>query len=495
MKGSLKILMVFSEIYPFAKTRDVSDVGGSLPKALKEMGHDVRVITPQYRVTNERKYVLRDVIRLQNINVPMGKKTLCVNVKSAFLPNSKVQVYFIDYKPFYFREGIDNNPKSGVAYSDNDKRFILFSKVVLKTLIKLQWQPDVIHCNDWQSGLIPVFLKTVYKEDPFFSKTFSLFTVHDFECQGNFNPNCKSDIAMDQQIEEIDKGIQFNGKCSFLKAGLVYADTISTVSEQYSREVQSNSEYGHGMEEVVKLRKDKLHGVVHGIDTSVWNPESDTLIASNYTLNNLSGKEENKRALLDQYGLPYVENRPVVAIYSRLIREKGLDLVEKVFEEFMRLNISFILLGCGDRSYQRFFDQMGKKYRDRVGVKFKFNDSLFHSLVSGSDIILLPSLVEPCGLTQLYCLKYGTVPVARVTGGLADTIRPFNPETGDGTGFLFQEAKGKHMLRAVKQALKVYENKKFWSRLMKNGMREDFSWHVAAKKYVQLYSKCIQEKK
>ncbi|MCK4830001.1 glycogen/starch synthase, partial [bacterium] len=218
MKRSLKILMVFSEIYPFAKTRDLSDVGGSLPKALKEMGHDVRVITPQYRVTNERKYVLRDVIRLQNINVPMGKKTLCVNVKSAFLPNSKVQVYFIDYKPFYFREGIYNNPKSGVPYSDNDKRFILFSKVVLKTLIKLQWQPDVIHCNDWQSGLVPFFLKTVYKEDPFFSKTYSLFTVHDFECQGNFNLDCKSDIAMDLQGGEFDKGIQLNGKCNFLKA-------------------------------------------------------------------------------------------------------------------------------------------------------------------------------------------------------------------------------------------------------------------------------------
>lgn len=266
MKSKLNILMVFPEIAPFIRTGEVGEVGGSLPKFLKEMGHDVRVITPQYKATNERKYILRDVIRLQNIEVPLGKKSVQINVKSAFLPNSKVQVYFIDYKPFFFREGVYADPKNGKAYVDNDKRYILFSKGVLETLTKLQWQPDIIHCHDWQSGLIPFLLKTKTKNDVFFQKTFSLFTVHDFTEHGNFDRACLSDIGINGDFIFKGSGLDLGGKCSFLKAGIQYADSVNTVSETYAQEIQKNTNNQKGILETLNKRKDKFQGIVNGVD-------------------------------------------------------------------------------------------------------------------------------------------------------------------------------------------------------------------------------------
>lgn len=495
MKGKLKILMVFSEVAPFAKTGRVGEIGGALPKALKEMGHDVRVITPQYRVTNERKYVLRDVIRLQNIEVPLGKETIQINVKSAFLPNSKVQVYFIDYKPFFFRDGLYSDPKNSKDYSDNDKRFILFSKGVLETLTKLQWQPNVIHCHDWQSGLIPFLLKMVYKDDPFFYKIFSLFTIHNFAFQGNFDPECTSDIGVDGDFVFPRSGLDFHGKCSFLKAGIVYADVINSVSEQYALEAQCSSDSKYGMEEVLKTREASLYNVVNGIDYSVWNPDVDKFIPEKYNINNLSGKEGNKRALLERHGLPFCRKTPIIAMISNLTAQDGLNLVRNAFDDLMRMNIYFILLGAGDKSYHRFFEQMSKKYADRVGINLTYDDSLAHLIEAGADIFLIPSMHGHGGLIPLYSLKYGTVPVVCETEGVTNSVQPFDPETGKGMGFVFHDSDVGHMLKIIKLAVQTFEDRKIWLRIMKNGMREDFSWSVSSKKYVQLYSKCISKKK
>lgn len=495
MKGKLKVLMVFSEVAPFTKTGVLGDVGGSLPKVLKEMDHDVRVITPQYRVINERKYVLRDVIRLQNIEVDLREETLKINVKSAFLPNSKVQVYFLDYKPFFFREGLYTDLKSGKDYQDNDRRFILFSKGVLETLKKLQWQPDVIHCNDWQTGLVPFFLKTIYKKDSFFERTFSLLTIHTFDLQGNFNPACISDMGVDENFSLAKSGIELNGQCSFLKAGITYADMLNTISETYAQEVQSSPEYGFGMGDVLRTREEDFCGVVNGVDYSVWSPDVDSRIPQKYNISDLDGKEENKRILLEKYGLPFFKERAVIAMISQLTEQKGLDFVRDTFKDMMRQDIYFILLGDGDNSYHQFFEQVRKKYPNRVGVNFSFDDSLAHLIEAGADILLMPSKYEPCGLTQLYSLKYGTVPVVRATGGLVDTIRAFDPETGKGTGFLFYDSDAKDMLKVIELAVRTFKDRRTWLRIMKNGMREDFSWRTSAKKYVQLYGKCISKNK
>ena len=301
MKGAMNILMVLPEVTPFATMSDTGDVGAGLPKALKEMGHDVRIISPQYRAINERRYVLRDVIRLQDIDVSLGEETVQVNVKSAFLPNSKVQVYFIDYKPFFFREGLYVDMKTGKMYPDNDRRFVLFSKAVLETLKKLQWQPDIIHCHDWQSGIIPFLLKRVYADDVFFQKTQSLFTVHDFAYQGIFDPSCVEVLGVDGSFVFKGSDIELNGQCNFTKAGIHFADFVNTVSPSYADEVRSKPSLTDGLQSSLKARGNRFTGVLNGIDTSEWNPETDRLIAKSYSVKELESKEENKKALCEKF--------------------------------------------------------------------------------------------------------------------------------------------------------------------------------------------------
>jgi len=495
MKARLKLLLVFPEIAPFAKTGDLGEVGGTFPKALKEMGHDVRVIMPQYRVINERKYVLRDVIRLQNIDISLGEESIRINVKSAFLPGSKVQVYFIDYKPFFFRQGLYSDPKTGREYADNDKRFTLFAKGVLKTLVKLQWQPDVIHCHDWQSALVPFFLKTLNKNDSFFAKTFSLFTVYNFSSQGDFDSDCVSCLGLDSDFVFQGSSIDFNGRCNFLKAGITSADIVNTVSEKYAEEVQSAPDYGFGMEEVLRQRDDSFYGVVNGIDYKEWSPETDGLIPEKYDVNNISGKRKSKHALLEKYGLPFSDNIPAVVMILPSVDQEGADLIKRAVDEMMHLNIYFIVLGKGKGSDYTFFEKVRKRYKNRVGIGLDFDNSLAHLVTAGADIILMPSKVEPCGLTQLCALRYGTVPLVRLTGGLADTVQPFDPDTEKGTGFVFNDFDVKEFLITLEQAVQIFQDQKTWTTIMKNGMQEDFSWDASARKYVQLYGKCLSKNK
>jgi starch synthase len=492
MKGNLKVLMVFPEIYPFARTCNVGDVGGGLPKALKDLGHDVRVITPQYRITNERKYVLRDVIRLQNIEVPMGKKTLRIHVKSAFIPHSKVQVYFIHYKPYFFREGIYTNPKDGKDYTDNDKRFVLFSKGVLETLAKLQWQPDVIHCHDWQSGLIPFLLKTVHHDNPFFSKTRSLLTVHNFDRQGIFTPECIDVLNLDGSTDAPVRAISRGKECSFLKAGLVYADALSTVSPHYAQEVQS-SEFG--MLDVLKNRKDTLHGIVHGIDTNIWDPERDSLLPSNYSSSEMAGKTENKRLLLESVGLPVDEDRPLLALCDSSREEKALKMVGEELDRIMALGVLLVIMAGGGSGSLKAFEKKAKQFKDRLVVRPRGDEKMEHMLLAGADMIVLPARMEPCEVTQLCSLRYGTIPIALESGGMADTVQPFSKETGKGTGFLFKETRGKAFMKSLKQALSLYRDKKSWVRIVRNAIRTDVSWESSARKYVKLYGKTIGKKR
>ncbi|MBN2030724.1 glycogen/starch synthase [bacterium] len=495
MKSMLKILMVFSEVAPFTNTGELGNVGGALPKALKDLGHDVRVITPQYRIVNERKYVLRDVIRLQDIDVPLGDETVRINVKSAFLPNSKVQIYFIDYKPFFFRDGLYVDNKNGKDYQDNDRRFILFSKGVLETLTKLQWQPDVIHCNDWQSGLIPFFLKTMNKDNPFFHHTSSLFTVHNFNSQGNFHPNCLSYMGVNGNFVFPGSGIEFHGHCSFLKAGIVYADAVNIVSNKYSTPHQPNKNNKYNMEEVLNSRREKYYSISSGIDYSVWNPEVDNLIPFKYGIKDIGSKQQNKRALLEKYHIPYSEETAVLAIISNIIDDEGLALMKKIIGKLMEMNIVLILIGQEIKAYYQFFKQVKKKYSDRLGIDLVYDLSTAHLIKAGADIVLVPSKYDTHGLDQLSCLKYGSVPIVYSKGEEYNSIKTFHPETGKGTGFVFNRFNGSDVLRAVKRAVATYSNKKLWFKIMKNGMREDFSWNISSKKYIQLYSKCISRKK
>ncbi|MBN1893058.1 glycogen synthase [bacterium] len=490
----MKILFVSSEVAPFAKAGELADVASSLPKMLKETGQDVRVITPQYRSTNERKYVLRDVIRLQNIPVPLGKETVPVHVKSAFLPGSKVQAYFIDYRPFFFREGLYSDLKTRREYKDNARRFILFNRAVLETLIKLQWQPDVIHCHNWQSALIPLFLKTAYRNDPFFSKTNTLLTVHHFASQGHFPFQCVEDLNIEGDFSPQIREMERENRFSFLAAGLACSDAINTVSETYAREVLGLSGLDHGLHHLLHSRKQDFSGITNGIDLTQWNPAGDPFLPLSYGPQDLDKKSELKKALSLNQGLPFNPETPLLALVSPLTDQKGLQLVCDAADALLRQDCQWVILGAGEDRYHKFFLSAKRKHKKRIGLNLKHEESLAHLVLAGSDILLMPSLEEPCGLTQMQAMRYGTIPVVRKTGGLADTVSPFNPKSGRGNGFVFQKAEARDLIASVRAAIALFQQKAVWQKIMRNAMAVDFSWESPAKKYVQLYSKCTAKK-
>ncbi|MDZ7384746.1 MAG: glycogen synthase GlgA [candidate division KSB1 bacterium] len=489
MRSPLKILYVASEVAPFAKTGGLADVAAAFPKALQELGHDIRVMMPKYGVINERRYVLREVIRLKEVIVDLGGEKLVGSVKSAFIPDTKVQVYFLDYPPLFGRPDLYTDPKTGKDWPDNAERFTFFCKGVLETLKLLHWQPHVIHCNDWHTGLIPVLLRTTYSQERLFAKTSTVFSIHNLAYQGVFSKTKFALTGLPQELFRPDGGVEFYGKLSFLKAGIVFADALTTVSERYAEEITSDPELACGLMDELRSRREALFGILNGIDDSVWNPKTDPLIAKNYSLTDLAGKAENKRALLENLGLPYMPEVPVLGMISRLADQKGFDLVAEAFPELMKHDLQFVLLGTGEPRYHKLFASMAKRYPKKVSVNLRFDNALAHQIEAGADMFLMPSRYEPCGLNQMYSLVYGTIPIVRATGGLADTITEFDPERCTGNGFVFVEYNAQALLQAVERALGVWADQKVWRKLVKSAMRSNFSWKNSASKYVKLYTK------
>ncbi|MCD6165345.1 glycogen synthase GlgA [candidate division KSB1 bacterium] len=489
------VFFLSSEIAPFAKTGGLADVAGSLPKALKELGHEIRLFMPRYRCINERKFILRDVIRLKNLEIPLGNKKVKVDIKSSFIPNTKVQVYFLDYKPYFDRNELYVDPVTKTDYKDNDERFILFTRTALEMLKLLHWQPDIIHCNDWQTGLIPLYLKTIYSEDEFFRNVKTLFTIHNIGYQGNFDKSAVSKANLPESLFYPLSPIEFYGKFSFLKAGLEYADKINTVSPTYAQEIQQGPEYGHGMEGILRRRRKDLHGILNGVDYSEWSPDVDKYIPFQYDSNQLDKKLENKKALLEECKLSFDEGTPLIGSISRLADQKGFDLIAEIIDKVMKLDLHYLLLGTGDQKYHRLFNKIAKKYPQKISVQLKFDNRLAHLIEAGSDMFLMPSKYEPCGLNQLYSLRYGTIPIVRATGGLADTVVDFNPETKTGTGFVFKNYDSAELLQAIKRAIDVFADKPTWTQLVRTAMEQDFSWKTSAKEYTKLYALLLNSQK
>jgi len=489
----LNILFVSSEVEPFAKTGGLADVSGALPQAIKDLGHEVRVIMPKYRSVDERKFHLHEVLRLKEIDIPIGQEVERASVKSCILTNTsaKIQVYFLANESLYDRSGLYVNPENHKDYPDNDKRFIFFCRGVLETLKRLGWKPHIIHCNDWQSALIPAYLKTVYRGDSFFLKVKTIFTIHNMAYQGSFP---RSSFLKTHLPDELfaPEGVEFYGNFNFLKAGLVYADVITTVSEKYAQEIQSSDEYGCGMSGILRKRSSDVYGILNGIDYSVWNPETDTLIPQKYDARNLDGKVTNKIELLRKFKLEYREGTPVIGCISRLAEQKGFDLIGQIADDLLKLDIQFILLGTGEKKYHDLFEAIQKRYPQKTGVYLGFSNELAHLIEAGSDMFLMPSRYEPCGLNQMYSLRYGTIPIVHATGGLDDTIEDFDPESGNGTGFKFFRYDARELLKTIERAVALYANKPAWRKLMKQGMQKDFSWESSAKKYIALYKNVLK---
>jgi starch synthase len=485
---NLKILFVTSEVSPFVKTGGVADVSSALPQKLLELGHQVRIVLPKYGSIDERKFKIHEVVRLKDLSTTINGEEVNYSIRSSFLvgTRARVQIYFLDNKHYFSgRHSVYVDPATGKYYEDNDERFILLTKAVFGLIEELGWIPDIIHCNDWQTGLIPAYLKTLYKDHEALKNVKTIFTIHNIGFQGVFP---KSSFAKTELPSE--KEIIHKGKVNFLKAGIKYADALTTVSPTYAEDI-CTPEYGEGLDKVICERKKDLHGILNGIDFRVWNPEKDKFIPKKYSVKTLENKAANKVALAAKFGFELKEGVPIIGMISRLDDGKGFGLVKKAFRKMIKMNAYFVLLGTGEQKYMDFFEEMTAKYKDKFGCYLGFDEQLAHLIEAGADMYLMPSKYEPCGLNQMYSLAYGTVPIVRATGGLIDTVIDVS-EGKKGNGFVFKDFTPEAMLKAIERAIELYANDpKAWKKLMVTGMKYDFTWIKSAKKYVELYKKTL----
>jgi starch synthase len=484
----MRVILASSEVAPYSKTGGLGDVAGALPMALSRVGCDVCVVTPRYTgwgghpgdvVSHETGELILDDLR-----VPFAGSVKYAAVWRDWMNGAPV--YFID-NPEYFGRGYI------YGYGDFDaERFAFFSCAVIELAKRIGGPPDVIHCNDWQTGFIPAYLAKVYASDPFFARTATLFTIHNLAFQGIFDPNLVLKFGFGWDVYQF--GMEFHGEANAMKAGIYFSTAVSTVSPKYAQEIQT-PEFGVNLDGLLRQRRDSLIGILNGVDYNVWNPETDGNIAANYGIHDLSGKTECKRDLLEKYQLPVDLGKPVVAIVSRLTSQKGIDLIAQAVWRFLETGAYFILLGSGAESYVGYFQHVRDTMPAQVGVYFGYNNALAHQIEAGADIFLMPSAYEPCGLNQMYSLKYGAAPIVRGVGGLDDTIRNFEPTTGRGNGYKFYEYSGERLIEKFYEAIMIYYDRETWRKLQLNGMREDFSWDSSAHNYMTAYRQIVAAKR
>jgi len=463
MEKKLKVLLASSEVVPFAKTGGLADVAGSLPIALEELGVDVRVIMPKYASVKSAA----DEARL-------GKKT---------------KVYFVKNDGYFDRKELYGD-KFG-DFKDNLDRFAYFSREALERCRQEGFAPGIIHCNDWQSALIPVYLNTIYHDDPFFAKTRTLYTIHNLAYQGLFPKEEYPKIGLDWSLFSIDF-FEFYDKVNLMKAGIVYSNAVSTVSQTYSREMLTE-EFGCGLEGVLRTREKDLYGIVNGIDYEMWDPAKDTKIYTQYSSKSVEDKYVNKEKLQKEMGLKIDRHIPMIGLISRLADQKGLDLIAEIIDKLLNMKVQFILLGTGDNKYHVLFERIAAKYKHNASIHLKFDATLAQKIYAASDLFLIPSRYEPCGLGQMISFKYGTIPIVRQTGGLKDTVKEFEPTTGQGNGFTFTDYNSEDFFDAIKKALILYKETQMWTRLVKKVMELDYSWKASAKEYIKLYQKILKK--
>lgn len=481
----MHIAFAASECVPFSKTGGLADVVGALPRALAAAGHQVSVYVPRYRQTKLTD--AQTVVR--SITIPFDDHYRFCSVVSAG-NQAGVRFYFVEYPPFFDRDALYGT--SAGDFPDNAERFALFSRAVLEAS-KILGVPHVFHCHDWQSALIPVLLRTQYAEDPAFRDVATVFTIHNMGYQGLFSPDTLPLLSLPWDLFTISK-MEFFGNVNFLKGALTYSDFITTVSRKYSQEIQT-TEFGFGLEGVLRDRAATVTGILNGVDYDEWSPQTDKFIVAKYSPDDLSGKADCKRDLLAAFGVAGADLRlPVIGIVSRFAAQKGFDLIAQIMDRLAREDMIVVALGNGDRQYEEMFLRLQKQFPQKIAVRVAYDNSLAHKIEAGSDMFLMPSKYEPCGLNQIYSLKYGTVPVVRATGGLDDTIEPWDARTGRGTGFKFSDYSGESLLLTVKEALKAFRDQPSWKNLMRNGMNKDFSWNASAKEYVRVYERARQSR-
>ena len=488
METPLRVLFVTPEGVPFAKTGGLADVAGALPKFLRDLGCETKVVMPYYRTVKESGLPLQYLG--QEIEVPMGDEILKADLYQGQM-SPDIPVYFIGRDEFFDREQLYGTPKGD--YFDNASRFIFFSKAALILCQSLPFSPDIIHHHEWQTGLIPAYLRSIHQSTPRFSKTAIAFTIHNIAYQGIFKKEKFPLTGLPVEMYN-PEGIEFWERINFMKAGIVYADVINTVSQKYSEEIQT-PEFGHGLEGILRKRGEDLYGILNGVDYQDWDPSHDPYLIARYSSRDLSGKRACKKDLLKEFNLPAsLEEIPLLGMISRLADQKGFDLLAGILEELFTLPIGLVVLGTGDQKYHDLLNQVARKYPQKTGIRITFDDRLAHKIEAGADFFLMPSKYEPCGLNQIYSLRYGTIPIVRATGGLDDTITNYDPETGRGNGFKFVRYAPRDFLNQVRTAIGYYSRPDHWKQLLQNAMATDFSWQRSAKAYLQLYRKALEKK-
>lgn len=473
----MNILFAAAEAAPFIKTGGLADVIGALPKALREAGHDVRIMLPKYR---EMAAVYKERLEhLGAVKVPVGWRRQYGGVE--FLRWEGIPVYFIDNEDYFGREGV-------YGHWDDGERFAFLNRAVLEVLPLTGFAPDIIHCHDWHTAMIPLLLREHYRDRPLYHGIRTVYTVHNLLYQGIFPEGVLGDLLGLPHDYFTPEGVEYYGNVSFMKAGLVFADHVTTVSPTYAEEIKTEH-YGYGMDGLLRSLGGRLSGIVNGIDTRLYNPETDLELFARYR-SSLAQKQANKPVLQKELGLAEAPGIPLVSMVTRLVEPKGLDLVTRVLDEWLHFDeVQFVLLGTGDRAYEDWFREAASRQPGKLAVQIQFSDALSRRIYAGSDLFLMPSRFEPCGISQLLALCYGTIPVVRETGGLNDTVRAYNEFTGEGNGFTFHDYNAHDMLYTLRRAVSFYRSPEHWNRIVGNAFAGDYSWEASARQYIDIYRK------
>ena len=479
--GTLNILLLAAEAVPFAKTGGLADVIGSLPKAIRALGHDIRVAMPRYGRIDPGKFHLQEVV--PSFEVPIHRTVEPARILEGCI-NPDIPVYMVDNAKYFDREGI-------YMYPDDAQRFIFYCRAVLDALKLLEWQPDVIHCHDWHTAIVPNWLSTIYKNDPFFARTVTVYTIHNLAYQGIFGYRVLEVAGIDEWGFQYHPDMaDLNEVVDLMGRGIYWADLVSTVSETYAQEILT-PEYGEQLDPLLRDRRDRLFGILNGIDYETANPATDPFLAANFQASTLERRLENKLALQREAKLPEDPDVPVLSIISRLTDSKGIDILGDAIDHILDLGLQFVLLGTGEQHYHNLFSEMVEDYPDQAAIFLTFNAPLAQRIFAGSDMFLMPSRYEPCGTNQMVAMHYGCVPIVRATGGLADTVTDFDPSTSQGNGFVFEAYDRWSLFAAIVRATETYKHKEVWRGIQRRGMGADFSWDRSARKYVDLYRRAL----
>jgi starch synthase len=481
MTSALKVCFACSEVEPFAKSGGLGDVGAALPRALHRRGHDVRVFFPFHGVIDRGKHEFVPVDFLQQIPIRLDWRELTFSVWTARLPESDLSVYLVDCPELFHR------PELYTSDADEPRRYAFFSRAVIESCQRMGWGPDLFHCHDWHTALIPLLLRTVYDWDALFHRARTVLTIHNIGYQGLFPAATIDELRLSAWTHLFDRDDLAAGRFNYLRTGLIYADLLTTVSPTYAREIQT-ADYGMGLDGLLRARRERLVGVLNGVNYDEWSPEKDRHIPHRYSRQRRAGKQKNKRYLVDRLQLEGRASAPVLGIVSRLVHQKGFDLCFPVLPELLATSdLRLAVLGTGEPRYEEFFQWLERRFPGRAVYHRGYDNELAHLIEAGTDMFLMPSRYEPCGLNQLFSLRYGNIPIVRRTGGLADSVELFDVDRNTGTGFVFDHFTPDALRWALDYALATWRNRPAWRRLMGNAMRQDFSWSTQADRYVELY--------